>query len=453
VSVEELIRTPVLPVAPGPTAALLDPARIGAVLDTQLLGTPAEDAFDDLVELARAVSGAELAAFAVVDANRSYRKAALGPGLVPGSAHPVHESSCAVVIDTDVPLVVTDTAADERVRSLGFVADTGAAALCCVPVRGPGGHAIGTLLVADRLVREWTPAQVRALHTTARVIGRQVLLRQSLRATRGQVNAMGDRLAAVTFRRDALTEQLSETRALAASLQDSLLPPALASIPGADAAAAYLPASAAVEVVGDFYDLFAAGKGSCVVMGDVCGKGVEAAKVTALARYTVRTEATQHAEPHIVLRRLHEALRTQNSGAFLTAVVVMLEADGHGGLVGALCSGGHEPVLVRRADGAVERIWSSGPMLGVFAEPDLRDIEVALGPGDLMLLYTDGITEARPGRGGELFGDDRLAAVVAACGGLTAEQAVEHVISAAVDHRRGGTSNDDTAVLAIRVPG
>ena len=113
-------------------------------------------------------------------------------------------------------------------------------------------------------------------------------------------------------------------------------------MPGLEAAASYLPAAGGTTVVGDFYDLFhARGPWWCTVMGDVCGKGTEAAKVTALARYTLRAEATQHLSPAAVLTRLNRALLDQRAEErFLTAVYATFRAT-PGGIAGRLCTAGH----------------------------------------------------------------------------------------------------------------
>src|SRR4029077_8737412 len=135
----------------------------------------------------------------------------------------------------------------------------------------------------------------------------------------------------------------SASTALARSLQDSLLPPALVSIPGVETAAFYRAASGDT-VVGDFYDLFrSTGQWWCTVVGDVCGHGTEAAEVTALARYTLRAEATQHRSPATVLTRLNTAMLDQRGpGRFLTAVYATFRTTPRG-ITGRLCTAGHPP--------------------------------------------------------------------------------------------------------------
>ena len=231
---------------------------------------------------------------------------------------------------------------------------------------------------------------------------------------------------------------------------------ALTPPPGLEVAASYLPAGADT-VVGDFFDLFrASGQWWSTVIGDVCGHGTEAAKITALARYTARAEGTQHSSPATVLGRLNGALLDQHPGStrFLTAAYATFRAS-HGGVAGRLCLAGHPPPLVLRASGDVEPVGRPGTLLGIFPDVALLDTRFRLAAGDALLLYTDGATEARPPEPSDghrpLLGEDGLARLLAACTGMTAEQIVERLTDAIAEHNHGHPA-DDTALLVLRVP-
>lgn len=259
----------------------------------------------------------------------------------------------------------------------------------------------------------------------------------------------------------ALRQALAQAReagrasaALARTLQDNLLPPRLPTVPGLDAAAVYLAADiTGTDVVGDFYDLFhTRGNSWCAVMGDVCGKGIEAAKITALAHYTIRTEATQHPAPAKVLHRLHRALVEQRTDdRFLSAALAILRPRPDG-ITGRLSSAGHPPALIRRTDGTVEEITCPGTLIGAFIDNvRLTERPFHLHPGDALLLYTDGITEARAGRGQPMFGEVRLAATLADTRDLDSAATVAHLAGAGADHARGHAC-DDTALMLLRAP-
>jgi len=240
-------------------------------------------------------------------------------------------------------------------------------------------------------------------------------------------------------------------RRLAETLQGSLLPPHLPDIPGMELAAAYRPAAKGLEVGGDFYDVFPLeGDHWGIVMGDVCGKGPEAASLTAFARYTLRAAAVQHRQPSRAVMALNKALLRDgrhDAGRFLTVAFARLRPTASGVEL-SLVLGGHPPPLVVRGDGLVEAAGTPGTLVGVVDEIELTDAVVTLAPGDLLLCFTDGVTEAR--RGGELFGDGRLARLAADSAGLAPDKVLERV-EQALDEFSCGMSRDDTALLALRV--
>ncbi|QYG92596.1 SpoIIE family protein phosphatase [Iamia sp. SCSIO 61187] len=240
---------------------------------------------------------------------------------------------------------------------------------------------------------------------------------------------------------------------VARALQQTLLPPALPEIPGIDLWADYRVAEAGIEIGGDFYDVFETTDGWNVVLGDVCGKGPAAAAVTGLFRHTLRAVAPGLGSegPATVLTATNDAILDQiDDSRFATAVLVSLH-PGRGRAEAAVACGGHPRPVVLRADGSVERVDATGTLLGVLPSPPLQEVDVTLHAGDALVLYTDGVTEAR--NGPEQFGESRLMAALEGATGLTSAREVTARVLTAVDAFRDPESAaDDIAVVAVRVP-
>lgn len=247
----------------------------------------------------------------------------------------------------------------------------------------------------------------------------------------------------------------SERRALALSktLQATLLPPALPEVPGLDLAAAYLPAAEGLDIGGDFYDVIETAREDewALVIGDVCGKGAVAAGVTALARYTIRAATRRARRPAVILAALNEVmLHSAPARPFLTAgyVAVRQTPGAEAPHLATVAVGGHPLPLVLRADGRLEPVGRPGTLLGAFEEAEFTDETVPLHPGDNLLLYTDGLTEAR--RGSHLFGHAGVRAALVGYAGAPAHDVVAR-LSHAVEEFAGGEQRDDLALLVARV--
>jgi PAS domain S-box-containing protein len=240
----------------------------------------------------------------------------------------------------------------------------------------------------------------------------------------------------------------TERTRIAHALQVKLLPARLPDIPHAHLAARYRAAGELNEVGGDFYDVFPRAPGQWVmVVGDVSGKGPEAAAVTALARYTLRAGAQEDDEPDKALLRLNGVMRTHDdTEQFATAALAHVAAAGPGRMHVRLALAGHPPPIVVRRDGTVEPVGAFGPILSVLPEPAFSRTDHLLGPGDLLLLYTDGVTEAGPRT--RQFGDTGFADLLAGLGGRSARDVVTAIERAVVD-AQDGRLRDDMAVLAL----
>jgi serine phosphatase RsbU (regulator of sigma subunit) len=240
-----------------------------------------------------------------------------------------------------------------------------------------------------------------------------------------------------------------ERSRIARTLQESLLPPMLPELPGLDLAARFRAAGEGLEVGGDFYDLFETGdSGWAVAIGDVCGKGSEAAAITALARYTVRAAAMRQDGPSQILGLLNEALlRQRTDRRFCTVLYGRLEANGTGHYF-EFASGGHPLPLVLRAQNSGE-VGTPGTLLGIVPDPDLEDSRVRIGPGEALVLYTDGVTDsAAPER---IWSAGELAEAVGPPAALDADSIAERVMQAALSEARG-EPRDDIAILVLKVP-
>lgn len=245
--------------------------------------------------------------------------------------------------------------------------------------------------------------------------------------------------------------EASEVRAkeLARTLQTTFLPPAVLPVPGLDVAGAYRPAGDGSEVGGDFYDVFETGAGAwAVVLGDVCGKGAGAAVLTALARYTVRAEVLRMESPAAVLAALSEALLRYYPDEFCTAVFALLSPASTGTRL-VVSSGGHHLPLCLRADGTVETLGRSGTILGLVDQPDLTDVRTTLHDGDVVVIYTDGVTEAR--HEGEFFDEDGLCSVLRDAATWGAQAIADHIVASALAFQ-GGHARDDMAVVVMKRP-
>ena len=298
------------------------------------------------------------------------------------------------------------------------------------------------------------PGEARHTRLTARLTGRGAELGmlevvdlpdREFSARDESVLTQLAQLASVAISNAQLYER---ERTIAQTLQRSLRPGGLPDVPGLSAAVRFRPAGESVELGGDFYDLFAAGGGAwAALIGDVQGKGPDAAAVTALARHTLRAGAVYEQRPSGVLALLHTALREQRTdGRFCTVAHAHLRI-GPGRLQVELACGGHPLPLVVHPDGRVEPVGRLGTLLGTDIEPQLYDVTVELGAGEVLLLYTDGVTEVRRRRR-EVFGLPQLTELLRTSAGLPPD-AVADRVEAAVISASEGRLRDDMAILAL----
>ncbi|MEU8597493.1 MULTISPECIES: PP2C family protein-serine/threonine phosphatase [Streptomyces] len=311
------------------------------------------------------------------------------------------------------------------------------AALDGSPFAGPGPTGGG---------RHPTVVSVSTLHARGRVVGSITFVYQRPE-DRLPDSAFLDSLAtrAALAIDNALLYELRRHAVL--SLQEHLLPSQLPAAAGWDLSASYEVGDPMLDVGGDFYDAVPRPDGSiALLIGDVCGRGAEAAALTGLARHTLRTLLEEGTDPGTALSRLNRALRQEGASRFLTAVVVTMTPRADGTVLLTTCSAGHPRPLVLRADGSIGEVVSGGLLLGILDDVSYESHEDSLAPGDTLVLFTDGLTESREADG--TYFESVLPGRLSALRGSDAAQVAESLARQARAFRASG--QDDIALLVAR---
>ncbi|WP_424567932.1 PP2C family protein-serine/threonine phosphatase [Streptomyces sp. CH-036] len=311
------------------------------------------------------------------------------------------------------------------------------AALDGSPFTGPGPAGGG---------RHPAVVSVSTLHARGRVVGSITFVYQRPE-DRLPDSAFLDSLAsrAALAIDNALLYELRRHAVL--SLQEHLLPSQLPAVAGWDLSASYEVGDPMLDVGGDFYDAVPRPDGSiALLIGDVCGRGAEAAALTGLARHTLRTLLEEGTDPGTALSRLNRALRQEGATRFLTAVVVTMTPRADGTVRLTTCSAGHPRPLVLRADGSIGEVVSGGLLLGILDDVSYESHEDSLAPGDTLVLFTDGLTESREADG--TYFESVLPGRLAALRGSDPAQVAESLARQARAFRASG--QDDIALLVAR---
>ncbi|MGH2733243.1 MAG: SpoIIE family protein phosphatase [Actinomycetota bacterium] len=380
-----------------------------------------------LAAQARRIIGAHLAVVSLTAGNdRSQRIEAVSRsskyGNLPGLEGTIHASRLYALVcrrNTPARMSQAQLLASTQPREaspLGMGAGIGA--WLGVPLIARNGSSLGVVQVADKDGGDFTDNDEAILVQLAQLAATQI---ENLRLYERQ-------------------------REIAETLQRSLLPPRLPVIEGIEVAALYRPGWEGYEIGGDFYDVFEIGEDRwAAVIGDVCGKGLPAAALTGLARHTVRAAAIRASDPGEIVRVLNEAILREGSGQLCTVAYVSMHREGDGVEARMTC-GGHPQPLVLRADGSTERIECAGSILGVFEDPLPIMATTRLGPGDALLLYTDGVTEM-PRQG---LGEESLVALIESCRGMDAA-AIASTVGQRLDQLSDRGRRDDAAMLVMRI--
>lgn len=397
--------------------------RLGAIagsLDTN-------DVAAGVLEAARDLTGASVGLFVPVD--RTSLKEVVSPNraAVQEVPDPARAPLLGSVLWRDQPVRIDDTN-----RWLGA---------------GPGDNSGFGALADGRSLRSWLGAPVTARYGSVR--GGLFLGHHRAHAFTQRheslVSALGAHLG-VALDNAALFEERSQA---ATALQQTLLPPLLPRPPGLELAARYRPARSTALVGGDFYDVFEIGPGAWgLLLGDVSGAGPEAAAITGVARYAARALISPELSLAQLLGQLNETLvRFALQERFCTILYAELRPVGDDVAV-TLASAGHPPPFVLRDDETVERLQTPGTLLGMFPDVTIEDRQVLLRPGDALVTYTDGVTEARS-PDGRFFGEEGVVSVLATCAGRPSTSVARRLELGVLEHQ-SGTSADDIAIVVVR---
>lgn len=401
--------------------------RLAAVQRYDVLDSPRDGAFERITRLAARHFDVPVSIVSIVDSDRIWFKSHHGIDFDQIDREP---GLCASAILGDEPWVVENAALDPRALANPLVAgEMGLRFYAGAPLKTRDGFNLGTLCVIDQQPREFSDQDAEILAELAEVVVDELELRLAARRTVDEQTALRE-----------------QAEFMARDLQASLLPPELPALDGGEISSLYMPADAGV-VGGDFYDAFAAGDGWLLAVGDVSGKGLRAAAVTGLARHTVRSAAQWAPRPAAILDNLNRSMlldQGEDVDHYCTLILALAQATADGFLL-TFASAGHPPALIIRGDGSCEEISGSGPPAGWQAEPLYSEVTVEVEAGDRVLMYTDGLTEAR--RAGAFLGVQGVREIVC---DLDRDESIVQALSQAV-RAPDMTVSDDLAALVLQV--
>lgn len=454
------------------TSDAVEEARLAAVGRYRDLDVESDAVFEQIAALAARLFSAPMAKVTLVERD-AIRLVAVygfdrGSGLMPRE-----DAICDLVVTGRVGHLVDDALASPETATRAFVRRWGVRFYACSPITDAQGHRLGTVTVMDTVPGSASGEQLGMLDDLAAVVAKHLdtarSSRDSLRseernrgvaesdredARRDRDHARLDRDRARTDRdhamrqRDSAEQERDLIQAYASTLQSTLIPPSLPSIDGAQLATHFRPASPR-DVGGDFYDVFPLSEGRWgFFIGDVVGHGVQAAVATSLIRYTLRSAAWHYDDPIQVLSELNDVMMSELAPRRpCTVITGAIRADPHSDdFLITLGTGGHQPgLLLDPAESAAQHVRpSSGTMLGAFKDAPFSACSLRLRQGQTLLLFTDGIVEARRGR--DAFDIDSLASFSQQRAHLDPSELVEDLATLTTKLE----PDDDVAVLALR---
>lgn len=418
-----------------------DPARLDAVRRSAMVGSANEPIFDELTKAAARLMRAPYALISIMGDTESYWKSTFG---LPATmrTEPVTESFCQYVVERGEDLLTEDVTQNEITKHNPTIEAKGLRAWAGTAVE-LDGQPLGTFCVIDREVRTWTDEDHEILRSLAAIASHEIQLRSELAVTKD---------AAASARNES-----DRVRSLLDTLRASLLPPRLPTIAGLELATWFEAAAGGDMLLGDFYDVFPLGEGRwSIVVGDVCGHGVEAARLTSLVRYSLRSAALHHDDPAEIMAEVDRAIRLDELDVGRFATVCYFEIDTRSELAIRWARAGHPyPVLIT-ADGTTRLLeGADGPPLGIGLSSGWTVGSLELEVGHTILLYTDGLTESRVNASDDRFGDAGLLDLISRSHALTAGKVEALTAELGVQLQQiCSTRDDDCAVIAFSaVPG
>ena len=413
-----------------------EPARMAAVRRYEILDTSPDRSFERVCALAARCFRVPMASVAIVDVDRIWFKARVG---LPATEIARDHGFAASAILQDHPYVVADALRDPRAAATRLVhGEPGVRFYAAAPITTPDGHRLGAVEVMDPHPREVTDDELATLRDLAAILIDELELRLAAREAQRQRD-----------RGDQAVEDKWRAQRLARTLQQTLAPSRLPRVPGLDVAGHYQP-FAAEDVGGEFYEVFPLARERWgFFLGDVCGKGPEAAALTSQVRYTLRAAAVLGEGPADALAELNTALLLEQDDTLqlCTAVHGELEQAPEGFFAASLAVAGHPPPLIIRSSGDVEMVPTGGPLLGAVADASFTTSTICLDRHDAVVLYSDGVLDV--GRVGEHLSPEGLADMLAGTPVRTAAEVVRRVLG--LVRVRDRPLRDDAAILAFSV--
>ncbi|MDQ6766808.1 MAG: SpoIIE family protein phosphatase [Candidatus Eremiobacteraeota bacterium] len=412
--------------------------RLAAVRRYDVLDTPPDGSFDRITKIAASIFGVPIALVTVVDEDRIWFKSRYGLDGV--QEIPRDPGLCASAICQAEPYVIEQARADPRSLANPLVAgEFGLQFYAAAPLRTHDGYNLGTLCIIDRQPRQISPDKLAILETLAGVVVDELELR--LRALRA-IAAERQLQRAASAQAVEKSRLYEHERQIAETLQRAMVECDFPKIDNYVFSATYIPATSEALIGGDWYDAVSLDNNRFLIsIGDVTGHGLQAAVLMSKLRQSLRTLSLHIESPSEILQALEAVLRQDSSERIATAFVGIVNVEEK---CLTFATAGHPPPFKRSSDGCVHALSAVGQPLGMGIEPKRESSSLSLNPGDLLVLYTDGLTEATR----NIFEGERL--LIRAIEGVKPnrwDRVADDLSKAVLSHG----SSDDVAVLTVGI--